>query len=79
LVTQIPTSRNYRNRLPEDPDYNGLDAIKRYEGPPQWAARRAALTQHRQDLIPPGQCPCQLAEMLIDSLLDCRIDAHIGG
>jgi hypothetical protein len=79
LVTQIPTSRNYWNKLPEDPDYNGLVAIVRYEGAPKWAARRAALTQHRQDLISPGQCPCQFAEMLIDSLLDCRIDARIGG
>ena len=39
----------------------------------------AALPQHRQDLIPPGQCLCQPAEMLIDLLLDRRIDAGLGG
>jgi hypothetical protein len=38
-----------------------------------------ALTQHRQDLIPPGQCFCQPTEMLIDLLLDCGIDAGSGG
>ena len=39
----------------------------------------AALTQHRQDLIPPGQCFCQPAELLIDLLLSRRIDASVGG
>jgi len=39
----------------------------------------AALPQHRQNLIPPGQCLCQPAEMLIDLLLDRRIDAGVGG
>ena len=39
----------------------------------------AALPQHRQDLIPPGQCLCQPAEMLIDLSLDHRIDAGVGG
>jgi hypothetical protein len=40
---------------------------------------RAALTQHRQDLILPGQCLCQSAEMAIDLLLDGGIDADFGG
>jgi hypothetical protein len=39
----------------------------------------AALPQHRQDVIPPGQCLCQPAEMLIDLLLDRRIDAGLDG
>ena len=42
-------------------------------------AIRAALTQYREDLTPPGQSACQLLEMLINPLLNCRIDADIGG
>jgi hypothetical protein len=33
----------------------------------------------RQNLISPGQCVCQPVEMLIDLLLDRRIDAGLGG
>src|SRR5262249_17028179 len=39
----------------------------------------AGLPQDRQDLIPPGQRPRQPAEMLIDLLLDRRINADFVG
>ena len=88
LVTQNPTSRNHRQLATEECDYNNLVARAaagttgaaptrgRTNGP---IAIRATLTQHRQDLTPPGQSACQLLEMLINPLLDCRIDADIGG
>jgi hypothetical protein len=40
---------------------------------------QGAVNAYRQDLIPPVQCLRQPAEMLIDLLLDCGIDAGVGG
>jgi len=42
-------------------------------------AIRAGLMQHRQDLISSRQCLRHPAEMLIDLLLDRRINADFGG
>ena len=88
MVTQIPISRNHRQLATEEFDYNNLvakvDAGTIGAAPTGGRtngaiAIRAALTQHRQDLTPPGQSLGQLAEMLVDLLLDPWIETDIRG